>query len=114
MLKRIQQINQLLKRELSQIILKEIEFPLGVLVTITRAEASANLFKSRIFISVIPEEKSSEIFKILNSRIYNLQQKINKRFRMRPVPQIIFMEEKKTKEAGRIEELLEKLKKEKD
>ncbi len=38
MSKRIPQVNQLIKKELSQIILREIEFPVGVLVTLTRVE----------------------------------------------------------------------------
>jgi len=110
MSKRIQRVNQLIKKEISQIILREIEFPPGILVTITRVETFSNLIKTKVFISVMPEEKSLDVLKILNRRIYDLQQKINRRFRIRPVPQIIFVEEKKTKEAARIEEILEKLK----
>lgn len=113
MTKRLQRVNQLIKKELSQIILREIEFPAGVLVTITRVESAANLIQAKVFISVIPEEKILEVLRILNYQIYQLQQKINKRLKMRPVPQIKFLSEKKTSEAGRIEEILEKLKKEK-
>jgi len=108
---RIQRINQLIKKELSQIILREIEFPQDVLVTITRVEISANLIEGNIWISVLPEEKLKRILEILNKNIYFLQQKLNKRLKMRPIPRIRFLEEKKTAEAGKIEELLEELKK---
>lgn len=111
MANRIQRVNQLIKKELSQILLREIEFPTDVLVTITRVESAANLIQAKVFISVMPEEKVLNVLRILNQRIYELQQKINKRLKMRPVPQIKFVEEKKTKEAARIEEILEKLKK---
>jgi len=50
--------------------------------------------------------------KTLNQEIYELQQKINRRLKMRPVPRIRFSKERETAEAGRVEELLEKLKKE--
>jgi len=110
MSKRLQRVNQLIKKELSQIILREIEFSPGILVTVTRAETTPNLIEAKIFISVIPEEKTSDVLRILNRRIYELQQKINKRLKMRPVPRINFVEEKKTKEANRIEEILDKLK----
>jgi len=96
---------------LSQIILREIEFPQDVLVTITRVEISANLIEGNIWISVLPEEKLKRILEILNKNIYFLQQKLNKRLKMRPIPRIRFLEEKKTAEAGKIEELLEELKK---
>ena len=113
MSKRIDQVNQLIQEELSQIILKEIEFPKNVLVTLTRVETTPNLIESKVFISVMPEDKMDEVFRILNERIYEIQQMLNKRLKMRPVPRIEFWKEKKTSEAGRIEEILEKLKKKK-
>lgn len=107
---RIPQVNQLLKKELGRIMLKEIDFPEGVLVTLTRVETSSNLIQAKVYISAIPEIKLSEVLKILNGQIYFLQQKLNERLKMRPLPKIIFMEETATREAGRVEELLEKLK----
>lgn len=109
MSKRVPQINQLLKREISQILLKDIEFPCDVLVTITRVETSSNLTESKIWVSVFPKERAAEVFEKLNRKIYSLQQKINKRLKMRPVPKIRFLEEKKTAEAGAVEEILNKL-----
>lgn len=110
MSQRIQKINQLIKKELSKILLKEIEFSSDVLVTITRVETLPNLTESKVLISVLPEEKLTVISEVLNKNIYFLQQKLNKRLSMRPIPRIKFSEEKKTAEAGRIEEILEKLK----
>lgn len=114
MSKRIQQVNQLIKKELSQILLKEIEFPLDVLVTVTRVETSPNLTESNVWISVLPEERLKRILEILNKSIYFLQQKLNQRLKMRPVPKIKFLEERKTSEAAKVEEVLEQLKKEKN
>ena len=110
MTKRIQRVNQLIKKELSQILLREVEFPAGVLITVTRVESSLNLNQAKVYISCLPEEKTSVVFKILDRRIYKLQQELNYRLRMRPIPRIKFVEEKETKEAGKIEEILEKLK----
>lgn len=114
MSKRIQRVNELLKRELSQLLLREMEFTKDVLVTVTRVAASDNLKEARAYISVMPEKESVRILRILGKKVYFLQQKINRRLRMRPVPQIRFLEEKETAEAGRIEELLEGLKKRKN
>jgi ribosome-binding factor A len=109
--KRIERINELLKRELSQLILREFDFPNYILVTVTRVEALDNLSEARAYISVMPDRESSRILQILQKRVYFLQQKINKRLKMRPVPQVKFLAEKETAVAGRIEELLEKIKK---
>jgi len=112
MSKRIQRVNQLIKKELSQILLREVDFPKDILVTITRVDTSPNLRESKIFISTVPEDKAQRVLKTLNQKVYELQQKINRRLKMRPVPRIKFSEERETAEAGRIEEILEKLKKE--
>ncbi len=111
MSERIQRVNQLIKRELGQILLKEIEFPSGILVTLTRVETSVDLKQAKIYVSAIPRIKLDIVLKILNRQIHPLQQKLNKRLRMRPLPKIMFVEEKETSEAGRIEEILVRLKK---
>jgi len=111
MSKRIQRVNQLIKRELSQILLKEFEFPKDVFVTLTRVETSLDLIQAKVFLSVMPESKFPQILEILNRQIYDLQQKLNKRLKMKFIPKIEFREEKETREAGRIEEILEVLKK---
>lgn len=106
MSERIQRVNQLIKRELGPIILKEIEFPSGVLVTLTRVETSVGLKQAKIYVSAIPRIKLDIVLKILNRQIHPLQQKLNKRLRMRPLPKIIFVEEKETVKAGEIEKIL--------
>jgi len=111
MSKRIQRLNELIKEELGKILLKEGDFPKGVLVTITRVETLADLSEAKVWISVLPEGKVEKIVGDLNKRIFFLQQKINKILRMRIVPKIRFLVETKTKEAARIEEILENLKK---
>jgi len=110
---RILRVNQLIKKEISQIILKEVDFPKGTLATVTRVETSSNLIEAKVYISVMPESKAELVLQILTRLIYFLQQQINKRLKMRPVPQIKFFEEIKTKEAAEIEKLLEEIKKEK-
>lgn len=112
MSKRIQRVNQLMRREVSQLLLREFEFPKDILVTVTRTETTPDLKESKIFISVMPEEEIEKIIQILNKKIYFLQQKINKRLKMKLLPKLKFLPEKMTVEAGRIEEILEKLKKE--
>ncbi len=112
MAKRIEKVNELLREEVGNIFLKDVEFPEGVLVTITRVEVSPNIFEAKVFISVFPDNKTDNVFNILNKIIYGIQQKVNSRLRMRPIPRIRFIREEKTKEAARVEELIDKAKKE--
>ena len=108
---RVPQVNNLVKQELSKIIFREVEFPKDVLVTLTRVETTANIIESRVYISVMPEEKTEEVFLILKKRIYSIQKSLDRKLRMRPIPKIIFIPEKETIKAGKVEEILEGLKK---
>ncbi|MEK7503480.1 MAG: 30S ribosome-binding factor RbfA [Patescibacteria group bacterium] len=109
-MERIPQVNQLIKKELGQILLREGDFSKNVLVTITRVETSRNLIDASVYVSVLPENQSQGILETLNRRIFHFQQLLNKRLRMRPIPKIQFLEEKETAQAGRIEQLLEEIK----
>ena len=111
MKKRIKQVNQLIRQELSQIILKEVEFSPGALVTVTRVETTPDLDEAKVYISTMPESKSKKVLEDLNWQIYGLQQQLNRKLIMRPIPRIKFIEEKETAKAGKIEEILEKIKK---
>lgn len=111
MSRRIQRVNQLIKQEISKLILREIEGPKDTLITVTRVSSTPDLRESKVFISIIPEENKNKTFLSLNRKIYQLQQKINKRLKMKIVPKIVFVEEKMTASAARIEEILEELKK---
>jgi len=112
MSQRIQRVNQLIKKELSQILLKEFDFPKDILVTLTRVKTSIDLNEVKVCVSVIPEREIKKIIKLLNRNLRQIQQKIGERLEMRIIPKIRFVEETKTREAARIDELLEKIKEE--
>jgi ribosome-binding factor A len=109
---RLPRVNELLKREIGKILLKEIVFE-DAFITITRAESSSDLSNANIFVSVIPEKQSEKVLKFFNAEIYNIQKLLDKKLKMRPVPKIKFVKEKMTQEAFKIESILERLKKEK-
>ena len=87
-----------------------MDFKESVLITITRVETAPNLNYSNVFVSVMPEQEIKQVMVYLNKNIYHLQQKMNKKLVMKRVPKIIFREETKTREADRIEKLLDELK----
>ena len=108
MTSRILKVNEVIKEELGKIIHDDIEIPKGTLLTITRVKTLANLSQAFVYVSVIGNNK--EIIDILKKNIYHIQQHLNKRLNMRPIPKIIFKQEKETEEAAKVEELLEKIK----
>ncbi len=123
MANRVQRVNSLLEREISKILFRDFDFSDKALVTLTRVEVSANLIEAKAYVSVLftspkpkggggPDNEINKILKILNAGVYSVQHKINRTLRMRPVPKIKFVKDENISKAGRIEELLGKLKKE--
>jgi len=85
---RIRQVNEVFKQELGKILLREIEMPEGTVVTLTRVEASGNLQQAKVYISVVPDERAEKVLKLLLQNIYDIQQSLNERLKMRPVPKM--------------------------
>jgi len=105
---RIKRVNQLLKQEVSQLLLKEVDFR-DVLVTVTRVKTSPDLKYAKINISVLPTEKDELALKIIERNIFNIQQELNKRLHLKFVPKIRFEIDQVEVEAQRIEEILSKI-----
>lgn len=81
-------INELIKRELSEILVKNFDFPLDCLVTILDVETSSDLSKSKIFFSIFPLEQSLSVFNLLKKDIGTLQKALNRRLKMKVVPHL--------------------------
>jgi ribosome-binding factor A len=107
---RLKKLNDLLRDEAGKILKKELEFN-DVLVTVVRADISPTLEHATIWISVLPESKRETALQKINLKIYHLQQILNKRLAMRPVPKIRFEIDKTEEKAARLEELIEKTRK---
>jgi len=102
-------VNSLLEKEISKIILKDFAFSPDVLVTLTHVDTTANLILAKAYISVFPDEKADAIVSALDKSVYDVQYKINRTLRMRPIPKIKFVRDKEFAKAGRVEELISKL-----
>ncbi|MDD5732080.1 MAG: 30S ribosome-binding factor RbfA [Patescibacteria group bacterium] len=106
---RIDQINELIKQELGKIILTEIEFDPGVMVTIMAVDTSVTLETATIWISIFPENKSGSALEVLNKRIGELQKLLNRKLALRFVPKIQFKIDKSEKYASEIGEVFKQI-----
>jgi ribosome-binding factor A len=106
---RVQQINEVIRQELNQIILREIEFNLNTIVTIIRVDSDPELKITKIFLRVFPENKEKKSLKTLNKRTPLLQALLNKKIYLRYVPIIKFFIDTKGKKEETREEKIEKL-----
>ena len=106
---RAKKFNELIKIELGKIIFDFLDVKSGVLVTITRVITAADLFSAIVFVSVWPDNKAEELFGKLNRAVYQIQQLLNKKLKIRPVPKIIFKRDKNPEEASEVEKLIKEI-----
>jgi len=106
MSQRISKVNKLIKQEVGKIILIEADFPRDIILTITKVETSADLRYADVFVSVLPVDKEAEIMELLKEEIYFIQQKLNQKLYMKPLPRIKFVIDKSGEDVSRIEELI--------
>ncbi len=108
---RIEQINELVRHELGQIILTEIEFPKDCLMTIVGVESSKDLRHAKVWISVIPGKYKKKALDKLNLNIGHLQFLLNKKLTMKPLPRLRFVIDDTEMKAQGIEEILDRIRK---
>lgn len=107
---KLAKINELIKEELSNILLREEEFGEGVLATILAVDTTEDQKEATVIFSVWPDNKGGEVQKKLNAHIWQIQQFLNKRLKIHPVPKIRFSLNTDEAESQHIEELINKTK----
>ena len=111
MTKRLEKVNELIKEIVSKIVLENLQFPEGVLVTITRAVVSPDIHYANIFYTVlsVPKKEAEDqraVTHIFKEKVGSIQWELNRSLRMRPVPKITFVLDKDEERREKIESLL--------
>ncbi|MDO8591298.1 MAG: 30S ribosome-binding factor RbfA [bacterium] len=109
MSERIKKLNDLLRDEVAKILLTELEKENDALVTVIGADVSPTLEHATVKISVFPIAEEKQILEKIKKQIYHIQQLLNKRLIMRPVPKIRFETDQTEERASKIDELFKNL-----
>ena len=105
--KRADRVGDLIKTELSGILLKDVRDPRIKHVTITHVKMSDDLRLARIFFVPLGQETSSdEIMEGLKRASNFLRRELAKKLQLRYVPEITFMYDKSFEYGDRIDRLL--------
>lgn len=107
--KRSQRVASLLKEEIAKIIDREVEFPEGMMLTLTHLTISSDHRYANVLISVMGGEPDTAL-EILNRNIYHIQQMVNRSVNMRPVPKITFLVNEEEMRREQVEKSLAELK----
>ena len=106
--RRIEKIQNLIREVIAGIMNRELAFPAGTLVTVTRVRVSEDLFYGTVLVTILagsPEGERAALGQ-LKDATGALQHALNRTLRMRPVPRIAFAVDQNEKQRERIEKLL--------
>lgn len=106
--RRIEQIENLIREVVAGIVARDLAFPSGTMVTVTRVHVSEDLFYGTVFVTTFagsPEGERSALGQ-LKDATGAVQRALNRKLRMRPVPRIAFAIDGGEMRRERIEKLL--------
>lgn len=106
---RIPKVNELIRKYVSDIILRELSLKSGVFVTIAKVDTSPDLRYTRVFVSVFPENEFGYTMKTLEKEQSTIQKKLNKKLQMKPLPRLEFRSDFTESKADEIEKLLKEI-----
>jgi ribosome-binding factor A len=105
---RMLRVNELLKRELSGIIAREITFE-GALVTINQVDVTADLKNAHVFVSVLGSDTGASVINKLESQRSTLQAELARRVTMKYTPHLTFHLDDSIKRGVRVIEILQEI-----
>lgn len=107
MSKRIARLNEQLKREISELIRREVRDPRVGLVTVTGVDVARDLGSAKVFVRTTgsPEERDVTL-EGLHAAAPFLRTELGRTLRVRRVPELRFRPDRSLEHARRIEEVL--------
>jgi len=105
---RLLRVNELVKRELSGIIAREINFE-GVLVSINAVEVAPDLKSAQVFVSILGADNKDSVIDKLESHRPALQAELARHVVLKYTPHLIFHLDESIKRGARVLEILDNL-----
>ena len=104
---RIEKVQELMKHEISRMILQELKDPRIGFVTVTQVEVTGDLRMAKIYVSFMGNEKDAKLtLQGLQSSLGYIRRELGKRIRLRYVPEISFVPDESLMYSEHIQKLL--------
>jgi len=105
---KVDQLNELLHRELAAAINKELELP-EVFVTVTYVSCTPDLQYAKVIVSVLPDKMAGTALKKLKAASGRIVSGITKRTRLRKVPRLLWEFDPTERKAAVLEDVFLKI-----
>lgn len=109
--RRVERFNELIRKELSTLLLRKVRDPRLVSVTITEVDVTADLRIARIYISVLDDDEKSrqQVLNSVQGAAGFLRRELAGVIQMRHTPELIFKLDESAQYGARIDRLLEQI-----
>ena|SRR5947209_2307514 len=101
-------VNEVLRRELSAIVAREITFT-DVLVTINQVDVAPDLKNAHVFVSVLKPEMGPKVIKKLEQHRAELQLALGRHLTMKYTPHLVFHLDESIARGSRIIEIMREI-----
>jgi ribosome-binding factor A len=107
---RLERVNEVLKRELSEIVSRDINFAAQVLVTIPAVTVSPDLRQCHVFVSVIGQEtQKARVLEQLEEHRTTMQRELSKRVILKYTPHLYFKLDDSIERGSRVLKIIQDL-----
>lgn len=107
---RIEKLQELIKQEVSKMLIYDIKDPRIGFVTVTDVEMTGDLREAKIFVSIMGnEDKIAESMQGLKSALGFIRREIGKRIKLRFTPEISIAPDKSLDYSEHIEKILRRI-----
>lgn len=106
---RVQKINELIKRQMSEILSHDLNLKPGIFMTVSKVDTTKDLRYTQVFISIFPQKETEYAIKTLEKEKYFIQGELNKKLHLKILPRIKFKVDTTEAKADRIEKILKKI-----
>lgn len=110
--KRADRVGDLLREEVSEIIIKKIKDPRVGFVTVTAVKVTDDLSIARVYITILDKSQEAATLSALRAASGFIRSELKKRLRMKVIPKIEFRKDETYEKGVRIDELLRKIREE--
>lgn len=112
---RIEKLQELIKQEVSRIILQKLKDPRIGFVTVTHVELTGDLRYAKVFLSILGKESEKQAtWEALEHSLGFIRTEVGKQIHIRYTPEISFCRDDSALYSERINLLLKKVKREED
>jgi ribosome-binding factor A len=105
---RLLRVNELLKRELSALLVREMTFE-NLLVTVNQVDVTPDLKSAHVYISVLGSEGRKEVLPKLEANRAALQADLSKHVVLKYTPHLVFHLDDSIERGSRILEILQEI-----